>query len=142
MKISPKLKTFAAILSAALLAATAHAQTLTGTVTNGTSGKPAANTEVILIKLAAGMEEGPHTKTDAQGKFSFPLDDAGTPHLIRAIHQDVTYHKMAPPGTTTADLEVYDAAKKVEGVSVTADVMRIQTDGVSLPMVFIRECPP
>jgi hypothetical protein len=135
LKLSHKLKIFAAILSAALLAAAAHAQTLTGTVTNGTSGKPAANTEVVLIKLAAGMEEGPHTKTDAQGKFSFTLDDASSPHLIRAIHQDVTYHKMAPPGTSTADLEVYDAAKKVEGVSVTADVMRIQTDGGQLETI-------
>ncbi len=36
----------------ALMVATSAAQTLTGTVTNGTTGKPAAGDEVILINLA------------------------------------------------------------------------------------------
>jgi hypothetical protein len=111
-----------------LLAASALAQTLTGTVTNGTTNKPAAGDEVVLIKLATGMEEAGHTKVDAQGKFSFKLDDSSSPHLIRAIHQDVTYHRMAPPGTTSVDLQVFDVSKKLEGISVTADVMRIQTE--------------
>ena len=75
----------------------ASAATLTGTVTNGTTNKPAAGDEVILIKLASGMEEAGHTKADAQGKFSFNLDETNRPHLIRAIHQGVTYHQMAPP---------------------------------------------
>ena len=77
------------------------------------------------------MEEAARTKTDASGHFSFNLPDAG-PHLIRAIHQGVTYHRMAPPGTTSVELEVYDVAKKVEGVSVTADVMRFQAQGNEL----------
>ena len=59
------------------LPALASAQTLTGTVTNGTTDKPAAGDDVILIKLAQGMEEAARTKTDAQGKFSFKLDDGG-----------------------------------------------------------------
>jgi hypothetical protein len=53
----------------------ASAATLTGTVTNGTTNKPAAGDEVILIKLASGMEEAGHTKADAQGKFSLNLDE-------------------------------------------------------------------
>src|SRR5207248_7405068 len=52
--------------------------------------------------------------------------------LVRAIHQGVTYHKMAPPGTTSVDLEVFDVSKKLAGISVTADVMRFQAQGNEL----------
>ena len=107
------------------------AQTLDGTLKNGTTGKPAAGDEVVLIKLAQGMEEAARTKADASGHFSFKLPDAG-PHLIRAIHQDVTYHRMAPPGASSVEVEVYDVSKKVDGVSVTADVMRFQAQSSEL----------
>lgn len=102
------------------------AQTLTGTVKNATTGKPAVGDEIVLLKLGQGMEEAGRTTTDAKGQFIFKLDDAQSPHLVRAIHQDVTYHRMAPPGTTSVELEVYDVAKKIEGITVLADIMRIQ----------------
>ena len=35
---------------------------------------------------------------------------------------------MAPPGTKSVDVEVYDVAAKVSGLSVTADVMRFEAD--------------
>ena len=73
----------AAIFSLAL--ATAAAQTLTGTVTNGTTGKPAVGDEVIIINLANGMDVGGSTMTDSAGKFSFKVTVPG-PHLIRAVH--------------------------------------------------------
>jgi hypothetical protein len=109
-----------------LLTSLAAAQTLTGTVKNSTTGKPAAGDEVVLLKLGRGMEEAGRTKADAQGHFSFKLDDAQSRHLVRAIHQDVTYHRMAPPGTTSVELEVYDVGKKIDGITVIADIMRIQ----------------
>ena len=102
------------------------AQTLTGTVKNATTGKPAAGDEIVLLKLGQGMEEAGRTKADAKGQFSFKLDDAQSPHLVRAIHQDVTYHRMAPPGTTSVELEVYDVGKKIDGIVVVADIMRVQ----------------
>jgi hypothetical protein len=74
------------------------------------------------------MEEAGRTKTDAKGNFSFKLDNAQGPHLIRAIHQEVTYHRMAPPGTTSVEVEVYDVAKKIEGLEVVADIMRVQVE--------------
>jgi len=109
-----------------LFTAASFAATLTGTITNGTTNNPAAGDEVILIKLAAGMEEVGHTKTDAAGKFSFTFADDNAPHLVRAIHQGVTYHKPAPPGTNAVELEVYEASPKVVGVSAVADLMYIQ----------------
>jgi hypothetical protein len=110
---------------ALLLSSFAAAQTLTGSVKNSTTGKPAAGDDVVLLSLGQGMEEAGRTKTDAKGHFSFKLDSQG-PHLVRVIHQEVTYHRMAPPGTTSVEVEVYDVGKKVEGIQVVADIMRFQ----------------
>jgi len=117
---------------ALLLVGSAFSQTLTGTVTNGTTNKPAAGDDVVLLSLSQGMQEAGRTQTDSKGHFTLKLDDAGSPHLVRAIHQGVTYHRMAPPGTTSVEVQVYDVAKKVEGLSVTADVMRFQAQGSEL----------
>jgi hypothetical protein len=108
------------------LATFVSAETLTGTVKNGTINRPSAGDDVVLIKLAQGMEEAARTKTDAQGKFSFRIEDSRGPHLIRVIHQSVTYHSMAPPGTTSVEAKVYDVSKKVDGVSPIADLMYLQ----------------
>ena len=123
-----------AVLSLALAICTiaSAAQTLTGTVTNGTTSKPAAGDDVILINLSNGMEEAAKTKVDASGKFSFKLTDGGGPHLIRAIHQGVTYHQMAPPGTNSVEVQVYDVARKISEIALTADVTRVQADSGTL----------
>jgi hypothetical protein len=115
-----------------LLLAAAHAQTITGTVKNGTTNKPGAGDEVALLTLSQGMDETGKTTTDAKGNFSFKLDDASAPHLIRVTHQGVPYHRMVPPGTTSVEVEIYDVAKKVQGLSVTADVVRLQAQGSEL----------
>jgi hypothetical protein len=124
-------------LAILLVTSFAAAQTLTGTVKNGTTGKPAAGDEVVLLQLGQGMNEAGRTKTDAKGQFSFKLDDDKSPHLVRAIHQDVTYHRMAPPGTTSVELEVYDVGKKIEGIEVVADIVRLQVEQGQL--VVVRE---
>jgi hypothetical protein len=108
-----------------LLTTLASAQTLTGKVKNSTTGKPSAGDDVILLSLGQGMEEAGRTKSDAKGNFTFKLDAEG-PHLVRVIHQEVTYHRMAPPGTTSVEVEVFDVSKKVEGIQVVADIMTFQ----------------
>ena len=128
MRSSPRI---AAAVFAVLLSAIASAQTLSGTLKNGTTGKPAAGDDVILIKLGQGMEEAARTKSDANGHFSFNLPDNG-PHLIRAVHEGVTYHSMAPPGSSSVEVQVFDVAKKLADISVTADVMRFQAQGNQL----------
>jgi len=130
LKLSPKF----AVLLILILCACAAAETLTGTVKNGTTGKPAAGDDVVLIKLGNGMEEAARTKADSKGNFSFNLDDQG-PHLIRAIHQGVTYHRMAPPGTPSVEVEVNDVSKKLDAISVTADVNRFQVEQGQLEVV-------
>jgi hypothetical protein len=120
---------------ALLLTALASAQTLTGTVKNSTTGKPSAGDEVVLLKLGQGMDEAGRTKTDSKGQFTFKLDDAQAPHLVRAIHQDVTYHRMAPPGTTSVELEVYDVGKKIDNIEVVADIIRVQAEQGQLEII-------
>jgi len=115
-----------------LLSSFALAEDLTGTVTNATTNKPSAGDDVILIKLAQGMEEASRVKSDAKGAFTLKLDDANAPHLVRVVHQGVTYHRMAPPGSTSVEVQVYDVATKVKDISVTADVMRFQAQGNEL----------
>ena len=125
-RLSPHVSLGTIFIALVLLASLASAQTLTGTVKNATTGKPAAGDDVVLLSLGQGMEEAGRTKSDARGNFSFKLDAEG-PHLIRVIHQEVTYHRMAPPGTTSIEVEVYDVGKKVESISVVADIMRFQS---------------
>jgi hypothetical protein len=110
-----------------LLSSFAAAQTLTGTLKSSTTGKPSAGDEVIVFTLGPGMEESGRTKTDAAGQFSFKLDDPQTLHLVRAIHEGVTYHRVAMPGTKSVAIEVSDVTKKVDRIQVVADIMRIQT---------------
>jgi hypothetical protein len=116
----------------ALIAAHAAAQTLSGTVTNGTTNKPAAGDGIELINIANGMDVAGNAKADSAGKFSFTLSGPPGPHLVRATHQGVTYFQFASPGTSNVELKVYDVSKKVEGISLTADVMRLQADATSL----------
>ena len=125
----------------------ASAEVLTGIVKNSTTNQPAGGDEVVLLSLGQGMEESGRTKTDAKGNFSIKLNEAGTPHVIRAIHQGVTYHRLAPPGTTSVEVEVYDVSKKIDALSVTADVMRFQAQdnelhGVRLFSVNNSSSPP
>lgn len=103
------------------------ASTITGTVTNRTTNKPSAGDEVVLIRLAQGMQEAAHTTTDAHGHFTLDLPDNGI-HLIRVNHEKANYFRPAPPGTQSVDVDVYNSAAHVKGVSLEADVLRLQTD--------------
>ena len=120
----------------AALSGLAFAESITGTVTNKTTNKPAAGDDVVLIRLAQGMQESTRTKTDAKGRFTLDVPDAGV-HLVRVTHDKANYFRPAPPGTQSVEVEVFDAAPKVNGVSSEADVLRIQTDesGKSLHVV-------
>jgi hypothetical protein len=110
----------------------AFAAQITGTVTNGTTNKPSSGDEVTLLSLASGMEEVGKTKTDSQGHYTLNVPDEGSPHLVRVLRQSVHYFKSAPPGTSTADVTVYDAATQLAGVGADARVFHLQASGGSL----------
>ena len=104
----------------------APAATLTGKVTNGTTKKPQGGDDVVLLALSQGMQEAARTKVSASGDFKFDVTDDGGPHLVRVNHRGVNYFAMVPPGTTTADVQVFEAASKVEGIAGTVNIMRLQ----------------
>lgn len=104
----------------------AFAAQIGGTVTNGTTNKPSAGDEVVLLSLSSGMEEVAHTKTDEQGRFVLNAPDQPGQHLLRVDHQDASYFKPVPQGTSVVDVTVYDAAKNVNIVG-DGRVFRFQT---------------
>ena len=73
------------------------------------------------------MQEASRTKTDAKGRFTLDVSDNGV-HLVRVTHDKANYFRPAPPGTQSVEIDVFNAAAKVKGVTSEADVMRIQTD--------------
>lgn len=115
------------------LASPIFAGTVTGTVTNGTTGKPAAGVDVILIQLQGTMKQIATTKTDAEGRYSFdnPALGAG-PMLIRAVYRGVNYHEPATPGKTTVDVQVFEPTDKASAFSVTAHAIILQPSGSTL----------
>jgi len=118
----------------------ALAQNITGTVSNGTTGKPAAGDDVTLLSLSQGMQEIGSTKSDAQGKFSFPAPKDQAPHMVRVTHGGVSYFPQGGPimpGATTTAVTVFDTAKKVEPLNQTVEVDRYQSDGKQLQVIAL-----
>jgi hypothetical protein len=112
---------------------TAMAAPISGTVTNQTKKKPAAGDSVELMRL--GMEVAAKTTTDASGHFTLDVTDGAPMHLLRIIHDKATYFRPVPAGTQTVNVDVYDAAEKVAGVSTEADVARIEASPNGLSVI-------
>lgn len=113
----------------------AAAATLKGTARNGTTGKPAAGDAVILMSLAGAATEIGRGKTDTNGRFRFSGADKQAPHLVRVVHQAVAYQAITPAGVNSVEVEVYDVVRKLDGVTATLDVQRLQTAGDTLQVI-------
>jgi hypothetical protein len=112
-----------AVLSLLCAGALAHSQ-VTGTVTDKTTGKPAAGDVVVLVDVRAGMNEAARATTDAHGRYSLAKPGASS-YLVRVTHQGASYFIAAPEGGAPGDLAVYDVAPKVDGVVIEEDVVGI-----------------
>jgi hypothetical protein len=122
---------YAVAMSVCLGGALAQAASVTGTVTNKTTGKPAAGDKVALVDVQAGMAEVAQATTDAHGRYTLNEPGSG-PYLIRVTHQGAGYFIAAPQGGGPGDIPVYDVAAKVDGVSIEADVIELETDNGGL----------
>jgi hypothetical protein len=118
-----------------LTGALAHASSITGTVTNKTNGKPSAGDSVVLVDVQAGMADAATTTTDARGHYSLDTPGGGA-YLIRVTHQGATYFIAAPQGGGPGDVTVYDAAAKVGGIGIDADMILAEAAG---GMVRVQE---
>jgi len=115
------------------MATVADAGTVKGKVVNGTTGKPAASVEVILIQLQGGMQPVANTKTNAQGEFSFENPGIGAqPMLVRAVYKGVNFHQALPPGRDSVDVSVYDLSNDAKTISVPSHLVIFQPNGATL----------
>jgi hypothetical protein len=105
----------------------ASAAELKGIVFDGTTRRPGAGDEVVLLSLSQeGMNETARGRTDSRGRFSLPVADPQATHVVRVIHQGVTYHRMIEAGAKPIAVEVFDVARQVEGVNAIMDVQRFE----------------
>ena len=112
---------------AALPAIARAATPISGVVMDRTTGKPSAGDRVDLIAFDAGMQVASETTTDAHGRYTLTVADSA-PHLLRVSHQKATYFQPLPPEPSAVDIDVYDVAPAVEGITTEADVLSMQTD--------------
>lgn len=120
------------ICSSALLlagAVTAIAA-IDGTVVNGTTGKPAADIGLTLLKPGAqGMQTLGSARTDAGGHFVFDKDQpGGGPQLVQATYKGVTYNKLLTPNTPTSNVEVqvYEPTKSPAAAKVAQRMLVLE----------------
>ena len=107
-----------------LLPVAALAATITGTVTNRTTSRPAAGEKVTLLQQ--GMTELASGTTDAKGNFSINAPSAG-PYLLRVMQDGASYYEPATEGTPV-NVDVYSAGAHVVGVTTEVLMLRAQTD--------------
>lgn len=114
------------------------ADLVSGTVRNGTSGQPAVDDEVILLRLDRSPHEEARTRIDAQGAFKFDLQDLGHPHIVRVTHQGVNYDRRIAAGGAIS-IDVFDATAKAQGVTGSIEIIRAGTRGNALHVSDMME---
>ena len=110
-----------------LCAASAFASSITGTVTDRTTGKPSPGDTIAVINTAQSMDEIAKVSSDAQGRFQATAPDGGQ-ILLHVTHHGADYFKSVPPGAGSVEIDVYDSAAKIDGITGEALVLRAETD--------------
>ena len=124
---------FAALLATLLCAQALQAGTVRGTVNNGTTGKPGAGVEVVLIQLQGGMQPVANTKSDAAGNFIFDNTNIGAqPMLVRAVYKGVNFHQPLPPGKDSVSVEIFEPTGDSKTITVPSHVVIFQPNGATL----------
>src|SRR5258708_20037831 len=123
------------LLGALVLAplAMAEAGTVRGTGMNGTTGQAAAGIELTLIQLQGGMQEVAHSKSGAQGEFTFDHPGLGAqPMLVRAAYHGINFNHAVPPGTATAHVDIYHPSNHAETINLPSHVVIFQPNGTTM----------
>jgi hypothetical protein len=130
------MKTFlhSSIASFLLAGALAQAAQLTGTVTDKTTGKPAAGDSVVLVEPMTGMTEVAHSTVDSSGHYTLNRP-SNAPSLVKVTHQGAEFFADAPQSGAVPDIAVYDVAPKVDGVFIEADVLELEVANGQLHVI-------
>jgi hypothetical protein len=128
------LKIFAiALTTVTLITSFAAAADLNGRVINGTTRTAAIGDEVVLLGLSNdGMNEIARTRTDRAGRFGLRVNDPQATHVVRVVHEGVTYHQVVPPDVNNVSIEAYDVTANADGISAVMDVERFESIGDQL----------
>jgi len=111
----------------------AQAGTVRGTVKNGTTGQVAAGVELTLVAPMGGMQELAHAKSGAEGEFTFDHPNLGTqPMLVRATYHGIHFNAMAPPGTSTLQVDIFEPSKDPKTIDVPSHFIVFQPNGAML----------
>jgi len=136
------------LVTTLLAASIAFANTMTGTVVNRTTGKPAPNIALTLLNVTANMAEIGSAKSDAQGGFTIDSPAiGGGPMLLRAYYQGVNFNTFVPPVNKPVTAEVFDVSHDPKVIAATTHVVIFQPSGDKLIgaeeyMVQNRSNPP
>lgn len=103
-----------------------------GTIVNKSTGQPAANVSITLVKPGqGGMRTLGTTVSDASGHFRFEKDEpGGGPQLLQAVFEGVNYNKLLTPVSPTSgvEVEVYASTKSASVAQVSQQFMVIEPD--------------
>jgi hypothetical protein len=125
MRRGLRLIAFTALIFASF--AVAEAGTVRGTVKNGTTGQPAAGVELTLVQPMGGMQELAHTKSGAQGEFTFDNPNLGAqPMLVRASYHGINFNSAVPPGSSTVQVEIFEPSNDPKTINVPSHVVIFQ----------------
>lgn len=105
------------------------AASVSGVVTNKTTGKPASRVALTLISFAQGMDPVEEVYSGPDGKFEFvkPVPGMG---MLRTDHQGVTFSTMLSPNVDRSNVavSVYDVVDK-PALSPTGRVLVLEPGG-------------
>src|SRR5215468_6180388 len=105
----------------------ARAGTVRGTVKNGTTGQMASGVDLTLVQPMGGMQELAHTKSGAQGEFTFDHPNLGAqPMLVRASYHGVNFNAAVPRGSSTVQVDIYEPSKDAKTINVPSHMVIFQ----------------
>ncbi|HWP84553.1 MAG TPA: hypothetical protein VNN17_05150, partial [Terriglobia bacterium] len=134
---------FALAVACAALGSSAPllAESVEGSVRNGTTNQPAAGVPVQFIKLQQGMTPVAETITDARGAFRFDEVEkltGGSPALLQAVYQGATYSQpLLAPQTMAGGVQlvVYDATRDRGALALKEHAIFLRPAGGRLAVI-------
>lgn len=109
---------------------------LSGTVRNGTTGKPADG--VLISLLLPGQERmraAASTRTDARGRFQLTLPDGAGMVLLAASYEGVNYFQPVQADQKRAKLKVYQAITDTRQLRISELATVLQPEKGQLAVV-------
>ncbi len=109
----------------------AMAAPIAGTVMNGTTNRPVAGAEVILLELQSGMTPVAKARTGVRGRFQLG-QAASQAELVQVNYRGVSYYQSVDPNAKSTDVVVYDTTTDSKALVVASHVIVFHASGANL----------